>query len=65
MKSHKAIEQMGFCTEGGCLDVSPVVRLCRQYEEALCAIAAIEDRLVGGDWDEINEARELARKALS
>jgi hypothetical protein len=41
--------------------------LYADYEKvvaALHAIAAIEDKMVGGDWDEIEEARTIARKAL-
>ena len=33
--------------------------------EALRKIAAIENQMVGGDWEEIEEAREIARAALS
>lgn len=32
--------------------------------DALRKIAAIEDKMVGGDWDEIEEARSIAREAL-
>lgn len=31
---------------------------------ALQKIAAIENKMVGGDWDEIEEARDIANKAL-
>ena len=31
---------------------------------ALGKIAAIENRIVGGDWDEIEEAREIVRALL-
>lgn len=33
--------------------------------EALTKIAAIEDELHGGDWDEIEEARDIANAALT
>lgn len=33
--------------------------------EALQRIASIEDKMFGGDWDEIEEAREIARDALA
>ncbi|CAH2910565.1 MAG: hypothetical protein CPSOU_1809 [uncultured Paraburkholderia sp.] len=33
-------------------------------EAALRKIAAIEDKMVGGDWDEIEEAWAIAREAL-
>lgn len=33
--------------------------------KALEDIAAIEDKMVGGDWEEIDEARTIARAALS
>jgi uncharacterized coiled-coil DUF342 family protein len=32
---------------------------------ALQMIAAIEDKMYGGDWDEINMAREIVRDALT
>jgi hypothetical protein len=35
-----------------------------RYRKALNAIAAIEDKPNGGDWDEIEQAREIAREAL-
>ena len=35
-----------------------------KYEEALRKIVAIEDELWGGDWDEIEKAREIARTVL-
>ena len=35
-----------------------------RYREALQKIAAIEDRYNCGDWDEIEEAREIANEAL-
>jgi hypothetical protein len=34
-------------------------------EMALFKIAAIDDNLEGGDWDEIEEARQIANRALS
>lgn len=33
--------------------------------QALDRIEAIEDKMIGGDWDEIIEARAVARAALS
>jgi hypothetical protein len=33
--------------------------------EALRKIAAIEDKMFGGDWDEIEEARMVARAAIA
>ena len=36
----------------------------RRYREALQKIAAIEDRYNCGDWDEIEEARDIANEAL-
>lgn len=36
-----------------------------QLRRALTAIASIEDKTDGGDWDEIEEAREIAREALA
>jgi hypothetical protein len=41
--------------------------LYAEYEKvvaALRAIAAIENQMVGGDWDEIEQARAIAREAL-
>jgi hypothetical protein len=41
--------------------------LFSEYENvvaALRAIAAIEDKMSGGDWDEIEQARAIAREAL-
>lgn len=35
-----------------------------KYKEALIAISNIQDDLFGGDWDEIEEAREIALEAL-
>ena len=34
-------------------------------EAALRQIAAIEDKMYGGDWDEIEEARRIAGDALN
>lgn len=34
------------------------------YRSALVDISQIEDELTGGDWDEIEEARSIARIAL-
>jgi len=33
--------------------------------EALGDIASIKNRIVGGDWDEINDARIIAEEALA
>jgi hypothetical protein len=46
------------------------VTLCRPSEtqilrDALRRIVAIEDKMVGGDWEEIEEARQIARDALA
>lgn len=41
--------------------------LYAEYEKvasALRKIAAIENKIIGGDWDEIEEARAIAREAL-
>jgi hypothetical protein len=41
--------------------------LFSEYERvvaALRAIAAIENKMVGGDWEEIEEARAIAVRAL-
>lgn len=35
-----------------------------RLEKALRKIMAIEDKLDGGDWDEIEEARQIAKEAL-
>lgn len=35
-----------------------------RLRQALTYISDIEDRLTGGDWDEINEARDIAKRAL-
>ena len=35
-----------------------------RYEHALTRIAAIENKEYGPDWEEIDEAREIAREAL-
>ena len=35
-----------------------------ELEEGLSRIAAIEDNLEGGDWDEIEEARNIAKELL-
>jgi len=37
---------------------------CERLRAALRAIGAIENKMVGGDWDEIEEARTIARKEL-
>lgn len=42
-----------------------VVAQRNQYRSALKKILAIEDREWGGDWDEIEEAREIAHQALA
>jgi sugar phosphate isomerase/epimerase len=36
----------------------------RALREGMQRIASIEDKMVGGDWDEIEEARAIAREAL-
>lgn len=36
----------------------------KRYREALEKIAAIPNAATGGDWDEIEQARDIARKAL-
>ena len=36
-----------------------------RLREALEKILAIENKTEGGDWDEIEEAREIARAALA
>lgn len=53
-------------------DFMALVNLARQLErdraellEALKEIAAIEDRMYGGDWDEIEDARKIARAAIA
>lgn len=48
-------------------DVLKLVALAASHQrlkEALERIAAIEDRMVGGDWEEIEEARGIAREVL-
>lgn len=35
------------------------------FREVLESIAAIEDKITGGDWDEIEAARTIALRALS
>lgn len=40
------------------------VKRLELYEKALHEIAAIEDELEGGDWDEIEEARKIANSVL-
>lgn len=42
----------------------PLAASHQRLKEALERIAAIEDRMVGGDWEEIEEARGIAREAL-
>jgi hypothetical protein len=49
-------------------DKDEITRLTKQRDELVAAlekIAAIEDKLFGGDWDEIEEAREFANQALA
>jgi hypothetical protein len=41
-------------------DAAEVQRL----REALTKIAAIEDKMFGSDWEEIEEARQIARAAI-
>jgi hypothetical protein len=36
-----------------------------QARKALADIAAIEDKMFGGDWDEIEQARAIARAAIA
>jgi hypothetical protein len=36
----------------------------KKLVEALKAVAAVEDKMYGGDWDEIEEARNIACAAL-
>lgn len=44
-----------------------ILELCaevRRLREALQQIAGIENKMVGGDWDEIEEARQIALQVL-
>jgi hypothetical protein len=41
-----------------------LVEANKKLVEALKAVAAIEDKMYGGDWDEIEEARNIACAAL-
>lgn len=50
-------------TEAGKL-YAEVVYVSSRLEKALREIAAIENRLTGVAWDEIEDAQEIARKAL-
>lgn len=46
---------------------SGIYVLHSEYEKVVAAlrtISAIENQMVGGDWDEIEEARAIARQAL-
>lgn len=45
-------------------DVPALVAEVRRLREALEKIVAIENKADGGDWDEIAEARLIAREAL-
>lgn len=46
-------------------DYASLEQECERLRNALEKIAAIEDRYNCGDWDEIEEAREIATAALS
>ena len=46
-------------------DYARLEQECERLRNALEKIAAIEDRYNCGDWDEIEEAREIATAALS
>src|ERR1700759_4410283 len=39
--------------------------ICDRQRTALRKIAAIEDQMIGGDWDEITEARTIANAVLT
>lgn len=47
------------------LTPSQLVERVKELEEALRKISAIEDRMYGPDWEEIEEARGIADAALS
>jgi hypothetical protein len=47
-----------FCIEHLCMGIAPVLLTALEH------IAAIENKRHGGDWQEIDEAREVAKKAL-
>jgi hypothetical protein len=40
------------------------LRELARFRAALVRIVAIEDKMYGPDWEEIEEAREIAREAL-
>ena len=46
-------------------DYDALAAYAERLREALRRIAAIEDRLNGGDWDEIRDARDIANAALA
>lgn len=72
---HKAVQECGGPVDplvmrgiklsGDCFaDCNLLVDAIVRDTNALKAIAAIEDKLDGGDWDEIEQARQIANDAL-
>ena len=51
------------CGQKECCGADMAAKLDR-YREALEKIAAIENRYNCGDWDEIQDARDIANEAL-
>jgi hypothetical protein len=45
--------------------IEETIKENESMQKALMLISAIEDQEQGGDWDEIEEARNIADKALS
>lgn len=46
-------------------DIERLAAIASEPLSALHRIAAIEDELIGGDWDEIEQARIIAREAIA
>ena len=44
---------------------APLLARIAEMKSALRKIAAIENKMVGGDWDEIEEARQIANVAIA
>ncbi|KVU10698.1 hypothetical protein WK62_05400 [Burkholderia ubonensis] len=61
-----AMRCSGYCM----MEIMPryILSICDRLEaaeKALSQIAEIEDKMFGGDWDEIEEARRIANAALA
>jgi hypothetical protein len=53
-----------FLSEDLISDLQEANKILLKYKKALEKISKIEDKMHGNDWEEINEARDIADAAL-